>query len=214
MVIVGTFLTLWVTQFGIEQGMNTAAASGRAFMLFGLVQVSALIWAGIMGILADRLNRMTSLCIALVLAAVGYSMMGQLRDPLAPAAIPFAVMLGIAEVSLIVAGGALLGQEARESLRGAVVGVFNLSRRRGYCDCQLGGRLSYSIRGSLNALRHHGRRQRGIAGGGLVGPHAARRTRAGSGRRYAIATPGRLAHCIARKLTTRDATKSTIEIPA
>ncbi len=160
MVIVGTFLTLWVTQFGIEQGMDTATASGRAFMLFGLVQVSALIWAGIMGTLVDRLNRMTSLCIALVLACVGYSMMGLLRDPLGPAAIPFAVMLGIAEVSLIVAGGALLGQEARESLRGAVVGVFNLcgavgivivSSVGGYVFDNYGRSTPFVIMGGVNA---------------------------------------------------------------
>ena len=126
LVVVGNFLTLWVTQYGIEQGMDTAAASGRGFMLFGIVQMSALAWAGIMGVLSDRLNRMTSLCIALVLATAGYGLMGQVEDPLARSTIPLAVLLGMGEISMIVAGGALLGQEARESLRGAIVGVFNL----------------------------------------------------------------------------------------
>ncbi len=127
LVVVGNFLTLWVTQFGIERGLDTAAASGRAFMLFGIVQISALLWAGIMGVLADRMNRMTSLCVALVLATAGYSLMGQVDDPLARSTIPVAVLLGMGEISMIVAGGALLGQEARASLRGTIVGVFNLS---------------------------------------------------------------------------------------
>jgi MFS family permease len=126
LVVVGNFLTLWVTQYGIEQGMDTAAASGRGFMLFGVVQLSALAWAGVMGVLADRLNRMTSLCVALVLATLGYGLMGRVEDPLASSTIPVAVLLGFGEVSMIVAGGALLGQEARASLRGAIVGVFNL----------------------------------------------------------------------------------------
>lgn len=126
MVVVGSFLTLWVTQYGIERGLDTAAASGRAFMLFGIVQISALAWAAVMGVLADRMNRMTSLCIALVLATVGYGLMGQVADPLARGAIPVAVLLGMGEVSMIVAGGALLGQEARASMRGTIVGVFNL----------------------------------------------------------------------------------------
>ena len=126
LVVVGNFLTLWVTQYGIERGLDTAAASGRAFMLFGVVQLSALAWAGVMGVLADRMNRMTSLCVALLLATAGYSLMGQVEDPLARSTIPVAVLLGMGEISMIVAGGALLGQEARATLRGTIVGVFNL----------------------------------------------------------------------------------------
>lgn len=126
LVVVGNFLTLWVTQYGIERGLDTAAASGRAFMLFGVVQISALAWAGVMGVLADRMNRMTSLCVALLLATAGYSLMGQVEDPLARSTIPLAVLLGMGEISMIVAGGALLGQEARATLRGTIVGVFNL----------------------------------------------------------------------------------------
>ena len=159
LVIVGNFLTLWVTQFGVEQGMQTAAASGRAFMLFGIVQISALLWAGVMGVLADRLNRMTSLCVALALATVAYSLMGRVGDPLSPGAIPFAVLLGIGEISLIVAGGALLGQEARDSLRGAVVGVFNLfgalgivaiSALGGYAFDAIGRSSPFTLMGAVN----------------------------------------------------------------
>ncbi len=159
LVIVGNFLTLWVTQFGVERGMETAAASGRAFMLFGIVQVSALLWAGLMGVLSDRMNRMTSLCLALTLATIGYSMMGQIADPLSPRAIPFAVLLGIGEISLIVAGGALLGQEARDSLRGAVVGVFNLfgalgivaiSALGGYIFDTIGRSSPFTLMGAVN----------------------------------------------------------------
>ncbi len=126
MVVVGTFLTLWVTQYGLDQGLDTAAASARGFMLFGIVQISALVWAAVMGVLADRINRMTSLCVALLLATASYSLMGQVDDPLARSTIPVAVLLGMGEISMIVAGGALLGQEARASLRGTIVGVFNL----------------------------------------------------------------------------------------
>ena len=159
LVIVGNFLTLWVTQFGIEQGMDTAAASGRAFMLFGIVQVAALAWAGIMGVIADRLNRMTALSLALGLAAVGYTLMGQLEDPLGPAAIPLALLLGVGEISVIVTGGALLGQEARASLRGATVGVFNLfgavgivaiSGIGGLIFDKLGRGLPFTVMGLLN----------------------------------------------------------------
>jgi MFS family permease len=60
-----------------------------------------------------------------VLATAGYSLIGWAEDPMAGSFIPLAILLGIGEVSVIVTGGALLGQEAKASMRGAVVGVFN-----------------------------------------------------------------------------------------
>ncbi|UCG71366.1 MAG: MFS transporter [Chromatiales bacterium] len=161
MVVVGNFLTLWVTQYGIERGLDTAAASGRAFMLFGIVQISALAWAGVMGVLADRMNRVTSLCVALGLATAGYGLMGQVDDPLARSTIPVAVLLGMGEVSMIVAGGALLGQEARASLRGTIVGVFNLFGALGIVAVSfvgglvfdsLGRSMPFTMMGLLNGL--------------------------------------------------------------
>jgi MFS family permease len=125
LVIVGNFLTLRITQHGIDQGLTTAEASGKAFMMFGIVQIAALSWAFFMGLITDRSNRMTALCIALVLATVGYTLIGWAEDPMAGSFIPLAILLGIGEVSVIVTGGALLGQEAKASMRGAVVGVFN-----------------------------------------------------------------------------------------
>jgi len=125
LVIVGNFLTLRITQHGIDQGMSTADASGKAFMMFGIVQIAALSWAFFMGLIADRANRMTAICIALTLATVGYTMVGWADDPFARSFIPIALLLGVGEVSVIVTGGALFGQEARVDMRGALVGVFN-----------------------------------------------------------------------------------------
>jgi len=161
LVIVGNFLTLWVTQYGIEQGMSTAAASGKAFMLFGVVQIAALCWAGIMGFITDRTQRMTALCIGLGLATVGYSLMGQVEDPLARNIIPLAILLGIGEISVIVTGGALLGQEARASIRGTIVGVFNLSGAigivvisglGGWLFDAMGRSMPFTVMGALNGL--------------------------------------------------------------
>lgn len=161
LVIVGNFLTLWVTQYGIEQGLSTAAASGRAFMLFGIVQISALAWAGIMGFITDRATRMTALCIALALATLGYSWMGQVPDPLMSSAIPIAVLVGIGEVSVIVTGGALLGQEAKASMRGTIVGVFNLcgavgivviSGLGGWLFDTMGRATPFTVMGALNGI--------------------------------------------------------------
>ena len=125
LVIVGNFLTLRITQEGIDRGLPTAQASGKAFMIFGIVIFSSLCWAFFMGLIADRRNRMTAICIALILATVSYITAGLAEDPLARSFIPIAIFLGIGEVSVIVTGGALFGQEARPAIRGALVGVFN-----------------------------------------------------------------------------------------
>ena len=125
LVLVGNFLTLRVTQTGIDQGMTTTEASGKGFMIFGIVIVSSLLWAFFMGLIADRRNRMTAICIALILATIAYTLAGLAEDPLARSFIPIAILLGIGEVSVIVTGGALFGQEAKPSMRGALVGVFN-----------------------------------------------------------------------------------------
>jgi len=125
LVIIGNFLTLRITQHGIDQGLTTTEASGKAFMMFGLVQIAALSWAFFMGLIADRGNRMTAICIALTLATAGYLLVGWADDPFAKSFIPIAVLLGMGEVSIIVTGGALFGQEARVDMRGALVGVFN-----------------------------------------------------------------------------------------
>jgi sugar phosphate permease len=46
-------------------------------------------------------------------------------DPLAAAFIPAALMLGMGESSAIMSGAAVIGQEAKEDIRGSVVGLFN-----------------------------------------------------------------------------------------
>jgi len=126
LVVVGSFLTLWVTQHGIDTGLSTAQSVAKAGMLFGMVQLAAIGWAFFMGMIADRINRVTGLCIALAAASVGYTLMGMVEDPFGDTMIPIAFLLGIGEISVIVAGGALLGQEAGTRRRGAIVGSFNL----------------------------------------------------------------------------------------
>ena len=126
LVIITTFLSLWVVQFGADNDISTGRALARAGMLFGIVQSSALLWSFFMGIISDRFNRMTSLGIALALAAIGYTFVGLIDDPLGRTMIYAAILMGIGEVSVLIASGAVLGEEAPEENRGAVVGVFGL----------------------------------------------------------------------------------------
>jgi MFS family permease len=123
--VIGAFFSLWITQEGLEAGLSTAASLARGGMLFGILQGAAMAFAFCMGIIVDRVNRVTALCLALSLAGAGYLLLGRIGDPFAPGFIPVALLVGMGEVSVIVASGALLGQEAPLESRGPVVGLFN-----------------------------------------------------------------------------------------
>jgi len=140
--VVGTFFSLWLTQTGIEQGMSSADALKKAGMLFGMIQICALIWAPVMGVLTDRLRRMTSVSIGLAIAGAGYLLMSQVADPFSSEIYPAMVLLGMGETSVIVSVAALLGQESASPHRGAIVGVFGLLGGLGIlATTWLGGQL-------------------------------------------------------------------------
>ncbi|MGI9308606.1 MAG: MFS transporter, partial [Gammaproteobacteria bacterium] len=124
--VVGTFFSLWLTQVGIDQGMSAADAIKKAGLLFAMIQICALIWAPFMGIITDRIRRMTAVSIGLLIAGSGYLLMSQVPDPFGPYMYPAAVLLGMGETSVIVSVAALLGQETKTANRGAIVGVFGL----------------------------------------------------------------------------------------
>ncbi len=126
LVVISTFLSLWLVLQGADQGIPTAKALTKAGIMFGVVQSAALLWSAFMGTIADRINRMTSLCIALAIATLGYSCIGLVDDPFGPMMYPAAVLMGMGEISVLIAAGAVVGEEAPVKTRGAILGVFGL----------------------------------------------------------------------------------------
>lgn len=127
LVVVGTFFSLWVIQEGTDKGMPIGEVMARAGILFGAaIQGAAFCWAPVMGWICDRVNRTVATVISFTLAAAGYLAMGAIDDPFnSMMIIPICILLGMGETSNVVAGGALLGQEAPARIRGSVVGLFN-----------------------------------------------------------------------------------------
>lgn len=123
--VIGYFFSLWVTQVGIAEGLTAGQSLARAGMLFGIIQLAAVAWAFAMGMIMDRVNRVTGIALAFGLATVGYAVLGQVGDPFAPGFFGIALLVGAGESSVIVAAGALLGQEARVEHRGPVVGFYS-----------------------------------------------------------------------------------------
>jgi MFS family permease len=127
MVIVGTFFTLWIVTYGTSQaGLSAAEALSRAGMTIGISQAVALITAPIFGILADRMNRANATILAVSLASVGYGATFLVKDPTNPIIFLVAAMIGVGEISGVIASGVLIAQQATSEIRGSVIGIFSL----------------------------------------------------------------------------------------
>ena len=126
--IVGTFFTLWLANYGtLEMGLGRAEAMARAGMVIAIAQTSALVSAPLFGLLTDRINRVSALNLTLLLAFLGYGGTWLVDNPFGAGMIVCAVLIGMSEVGCIVTSSVLIAQQTPARIRGAVIGLFNLS---------------------------------------------------------------------------------------
>ena len=126
--IVGTFFTLWLANYGtLELGISRADAMARAGIVIAVAQGTALLTAPLFGLLTDRINRVSALNVTLLLAFLGYGGTWFIADPFATGMLFCAVLIGMSEVGCIITSSVLIAQQTPERIRGAVIGVFNLS---------------------------------------------------------------------------------------
>ncbi len=127
MVIVGTFFTLWIVTYGTSQaGLSTADALARAGMIIGISQAVALVTAPVFGMIADRINRANAVILAVALASLGYGATILVTDPTKPIIFLVAALIGVGEISGVIASGVLIAQQAKPEVRGSVIGIFSL----------------------------------------------------------------------------------------
>ena len=127
MVVLGAFYSLWFAEAGREQGLETGESLMKAGISMSALLLANVLWAPVFGYILDRISRVAGLTIAMALATIGYFVIGSVSDPFnMPVMMTATFILGVGEISAIVAGNALLGQEAPKNIRGAAVGVFSL----------------------------------------------------------------------------------------
>lgn len=144
MVVVGAFYSLWFQVAGSEQGISTAEALKLAGISMSALLLANVIWAPIFGIIIDRINRIKALCIAMSLATIGYLVIGQVDDPFDRSVMMTATfILGIGEISAVIIGNALFGQEAPPEARGAAAGVFSIVGTLGILSATLAGGIVF-----------------------------------------------------------------------
>jgi len=119
--IKGLFISAWVIQVAPEAGASVPEAMAQAGRLMGLMGAVTLIWTPLFGLILDRLNRVTGMALAMLLAALGYGSMGLITSPLDNAMLPAFALLAIGQGSAIIASVTLVGQEASPAERGTVV---------------------------------------------------------------------------------------------
>lgn len=124
--IVGAFLSLWIVQVGLEQGLSTSEALSYAGRIFGLIQLSSMAWSVCMGFISDRMSRVSALALAGLLAAFGYTALSLIDDPFATSMLFVAVLAGIGDISVTIAASSLMGQQAPSNERGAISGLYGV----------------------------------------------------------------------------------------
>jgi MFS family permease len=146
LMIVGTFLVLWGTIAGLEQGMSTPQAVAAGTMLFVITQIATLAWIPVLGMIMDRLNRVTAVIVGSALGATAFLSTAVIDNPLDRAYVPVFVLIGIGQISCLLTSQALIGQEAPARKRGAVVGAFSWCGAIGImASAAIGGRLFDTI---------------------------------------------------------------------
>ena len=123
MSIITLFLILWAETAGINAGLSAAEAAGNAGKIMAIVMIASIFWSPFFGILADKIDRLTLLIIAFLLATIGYGGIAMQSDILSASAIPALIMTGIGQSSAILSVTVILGQEAPQAIRGSTFGM-------------------------------------------------------------------------------------------
>ncbi len=120
--VIGGFLVLWVVQFS-DYSPDAQARGGQ---LMAILQGASLLSAPLLGVMADRLNRVFVLQFGLLLATVGYLGTYFIQDPLSLQGKLVMALVGVGHIAALLASQVLVQQQAPVRIRGAVIGVFGI----------------------------------------------------------------------------------------
>jgi len=141
--LVAVFVALWLQQVGRNEGLDSAAALKQAGMMLFIITGSSLLWAPVAGIFIDRFNRLACVCVALLIAGIGYTLLGLQENPFNLLGYLGAVLVGIGQMSVILTVTGLLGQETPIDVRGSVIGFASLCGAMGILLTSLAGGYIY-----------------------------------------------------------------------
>jgi MFS family permease len=141
--LVAVFVSLWLQQVGRDEGLDSAAALKQAGIMFALITGASLLWAPVAGVFIDRFHRLACVCAALLVAGIGYTLLGLQVNPFGPVGYLGAVLVGIGQMSVILTVTGLLGQETPIDVRGSVIGFASLCGAAGILATSFAGGYIY-----------------------------------------------------------------------
>lgn len=125
--LVGQFLILWLNKAALATpGLSEKDALTQAQIPFIITQTAALFSAPLFGRLTDKVNRVTGVMIAALVAGLGYSTLFLIENPLGPWMKVALLLVGAGEVGGVIASQVLIAQYAAPEFRGSITGMFSL----------------------------------------------------------------------------------------
>jgi MFS family permease len=141
--LVAVFVSLWLQQVGRNEGLDSAGALRQAGVMLAIITGASLLWAPVAGIFIDRFHRLACVCAALLVAGIGYTLLGLQINPFTPLGYLGAILVGVGQMSVILTVTGLLGQETPIDVRGSVIGFASLCGAVGILVTSLAGGYVY-----------------------------------------------------------------------
>ncbi len=142
MVIKALFLALWAIQAGKDMGLRPDQAMARFGIMYTAMYAVSFFSSPFFGWFIDRVNRVTSMIVALAIASAGYASMGLVQSPLELVAMPYLMLLTLGSSCMLKASLSLVGQEAPPEQRGSIIAFSSMCGAIGILlFTAIGGRL-------------------------------------------------------------------------
>lgn len=136
--VAGVYIPLWLSKHhanlipsGLTEAehlaaVDLAAATGVAAggKLIAIIGGAGLMFAPVIGILCDRINRVRALALGLGLNVIGYGLTHFVDDPTGKFLPIAAVVIGFGQVGAVISSQVLIQELAPPARRGAVIGAF------------------------------------------------------------------------------------------
>ncbi len=157
LVVAGLYFPLWLSkhyQAALPAGATTeqidaACAQGIAAggALIGIIGGAGLLSAPFLGIMCDRINRVTALAVGLALNVIGYGLIFFVDDPTGGFIKIAVIFIGFGQVGGTISSQVLIQQHAEPKYRGTIIGFFNVWGALGIMvSCWIGGVMFDLIR--------------------------------------------------------------------
>lgn len=126
LVLLGTYSVLWGTTVASSRGLSAAEALAAGRNIFTVASIAALLWLFVIGVVIDRVNRITGIIICMTIASIGFLSTMFIDDPLSSSALPLFALLGVGQISAFAGAQTLISKEAPPKSRASVIGMFNV----------------------------------------------------------------------------------------